>query len=384
MGSLSFGMIASAFSAGLLSFFSPCTFPLLPVYIGYFASDDLPEETPYRTRLISKLLKTLLFVAGICVVFVLLGFGAGAIGKALSSVYFTIACGIIVFIFGLQYAEIINIPFLMQEKRFDMSKAASKGIWWAFLLGVMFSFGWTPCVGPVLATVLGMTAQNGDVLQGGILLFIYALGLSIPFLVLSAGSATLIARIKGLTKYLPIIKKIGGVIIALMGLWMIFSSISAVAPDNSGNNESSPNNNNMALEEFILPAMNGDVVTLSDYRGKPVYIDFWTTWCPYCIVNIQEFNSFANRINAGDNYVVLSVVTPGYYREMSEEKLREWVAEQNLDFPMLLDYNVSITRHYGINTYPTGVYIAPDGQLAEIHVGYSSLSVIESKLEALK
>jgi cytochrome c biogenesis protein CcdA/peroxiredoxin len=383
MGSLSFGMIASAFSAGLLSFFSPCTFPLLPVYIGYFASDDLPEETPYRTRLISKLLKTLLFVAGICVVFVLLGFGAGAIGKALSSVYFTIACGIIVFIFGLQYAEIINIPFLMQEKRFDMSKAASKGIWWAFLLGVMFSFGWTPCVGPVLATVLGMTAQNGDVLQGGILLFIYALGLSIPFLVLSAGSATLIARIKGLTKYLPIIKKIGGVIIALMGLWMIFSSISAVAPDNSGNNESSPNNN-MALEEFILPAMNGDVVTLSDYRGKPVYIDFWTTWCPYCIVNIQEFNSFANRINAGDNYVVLSVVTPGYYREMSEEKLREWVAEQNLDFPMLLDYNVSITRHYGINTYPTGVYIAPDGQLAEIHVGYSSLSVIESKLEALK
>jgi cytochrome c biogenesis protein CcdA/peroxiredoxin len=383
MGSLSFGMIASAFSAGLLSFFSPCIFPLLPVYIGYFASDDLPEETPYRTRLISKLLKTLLFVAGICVVFVLLGFGAGAIGKALSSVYFTIACGIIVFIFGLQYAEIINIPFLMQEKRFDMSKAASKGIWWAFLLGVMFSFGWTPCVGPVLATVLGMTAQNGDVLQGGILLFIYALGLSIPFLVLSAGSATLIARIKGLTKYLPIIKKIGGVIIALMGLWMIFSSISAVAPDNSGNNESSPNNN-MALEEFILPAMNGDVVTLSDYRGKPVYIDFWTTWCPYCIVNIQEFNSFANRINAGDNYVVLSVVTPGYYREMSEEKLREWVAEQNLDFPMLLDYNVSITRHYGINTYPTGVYIAPDGQLAEIHVGYSSLSVIESKLEALK
>ncbi len=383
MGSLSFGMIASAFSAGLLSFFSPCIFPLLPVYIGYFASDDLPEETPYRTRLISKLLKTLLFVAGICVVFVLLGFGAGAIGKALSSVYFTIACGIIVFIFGLQYAEIINIPFLMQEKRFDMSKAASKGIWWAFLLGVMFSFGWTPCVGPVLATVLGMTAQNGDVLQGGILLFIYALGLSIPFLVLSAGSATLIARIKGLTKYLPIIKKIGGVIIALMGLWMIFSSISAVAPDNSGNNESSPNNN-MALEEFILPAMNGDVVTLSDYRGKPVYIDFWTTWCPYCIVNIQEFNSFANRINAGDNYVVLSVVTPGYYREMSEKKLREWVAERNLDFPMLLDYNVSLTRHYGINTYPTGVYIAPDGQLAEIHVGYSSLSVIESKLEALK
>ncbi len=383
MGSLSFGMIASAFSAGLLSFFSPCTFPLLPVYIGYFASDDLPEETPYRTRLISKLLKTLLFVAGICVVFVLLGFGAGAIGKALSSVYFTIACGIIVFIFGLQYAEIINIPFLMQEKRFDMSKAASKGIWWAFLLGVMFSFGWTPCVGPVLATVLGMTAQNGDVLQGGILLFIYALGLSIPFLVLSAGSATLIAKIKGLTKYLPIIKKIGGVIIALMGLWMIFSSISAVAPDNSGNNESSPDNN-VALEEFILPAMNGDVVTLSDYRGKPVYIDFWTTWCPNCIVNIQEFNSFANRVNAGDNYVVLSVVTPGYYREMSEEKLREWVAEQNLDFPMLLDYNVSITRHYGINTYPTGVYIAPDGQLAEIHVGYSSLSVIESKLEALK
>ncbi len=383
MGSLSFGMIASAFSAGLLSFFSPCTFPLLPVYIGYFASDDLPEETPYRTRLISKLLKTLLFVAGICVVFVLLGFGAGAIGKALSSVYFTIACGIIVFIFGLQYAEIINIPFLMQEKRFDMSKAASKGIWWAFLLGVMFSFGWTPCVGPVLATVLGMTAQNGDVLQGGILLFIYALGLSIPFLVLSAGSATLIAKIKGLTKYLPIIKKIGGVIIALMGLWMIFSSISAVAPDNSGNNESSPNNN-VALEEFILPAMNGDVVTLSDYRGKPVYIDFWTTWCPNCIADIQEFNSFANRVNAGEDYVVLSVVTPGYYREMSEKKLREWVAERNLDFPMLLDYNVSITRHYGINTYPTGVYIAPDGQLAEIHVGYSSLSVIESKLEALK
>ena len=207
--------IGAVYVAGLLSFFSPCIFPLLPVYIGMLSTSGK-----------KSIIKTVVFVIGLSTSFVLLGFGAGSIGSFLVSKTFRVISGVVVIIFGIIQMEILKIPFLERTKLVDIKGKENDSIWGAFLLGFTFSLGWTPCVGPILASILFISSGGGNPYYGVLMMFIYVLGLATPFVILSLSSKYVLAKVSAIKKHLGIMKKIGGLLIIIMGILLLTDKLS--------------------------------------------------------------------------------------------------------------------------------------------------------------
>lgn len=202
------------FLEGVITFISPCLLPMLPIYISYFTgrSDDRKGTLKHA----------LSFVLGFTVVFVILGAFAGTIGLALRehSTIVNLITGAIVIIFGLNFMGLINISFLNMTKKLDQD-ISGKSAFSTFLFGMVFSIGWTPCVGAFLGSALMMASGSGSSLEGILLLLAYSAGLGIPFLI----SALLIERLKEtfiqIKKHYALINKISGIFLILMGLLMM-------------------------------------------------------------------------------------------------------------------------------------------------------------------
>jgi cytochrome c-type biogenesis protein len=225
--------IGSVFLAGILSFFSPCILPLLPVYLAFLGGST--EGSQSTTIMLGKLRirplligKTIFFILGISTVFILLGFGAGALGSVINSSWFVVICGFIVVLFGIYQTGIIKLFFMEREKKMNIELSGKKGFAGAFILGFTFSFGWTPCIGPVLAAVLSISASEGSSAFGGWLMLIYTLGLAIPFLILSIFSDLVLQRLKRIYKYMGIIKVISGIILIVMGLLLMTNKLNSI------------------------------------------------------------------------------------------------------------------------------------------------------------
>lgn len=222
------------FGAGLLSFFAPCILPLIPVYVSYLSgsmvngtNQQQPDTNSVRLRS-TLVLRTFLFVLGLSLVFVLLGFGSGIIGNMISSPVFIAICGAIVVLFGIYQTGLIRLSWLERERKLSSDQAKRGGYVGAFLLGLTFSFGWTPCIGPVLAAILGIAAGEGSPLYGGFLMFLYTLGLAIPFLILSVFSEYVMKRIRRLYRYMGVIKITSGCILIVMGLLLMTDRLNSL------------------------------------------------------------------------------------------------------------------------------------------------------------
>ena len=225
--------MSTVFVAGIFSFFSPCLVPLLPVYISIFAGDqDNKSSEKYIVKLgvlninLIVIAKTLVFVAGISTSFIILGFGAGSLGTIINSKGFITLCGLIVIVLGIHQTGLIHFKSLDRERRVILK--SSNGILGIFLLGFSFSFGWTPCIGPILAAVLGISASGGQALYGVWLMIIYSLGLMIPFLIIAIFSDGLLRHVKKLNVHLEKIKIAGGIIIILMGILLMNNSLNVI------------------------------------------------------------------------------------------------------------------------------------------------------------
>ena len=214
-----------AFGAGLISFLSPCVLPLIPGYISYISGQSLQNILDSKKINIFPLV---LFCLGFSSVFIILGASASFLGQALlqNSEILRIIAGIVIIIFSLQLIGLINISYLNFEKRFDAKK--SKNIFFPYIIGLAFGFGWTPCIGPILGSILALASIEETLSRAILLLIFYSLGLAIPFVL----SGYLIQRFlllsKNFKKNINLISKSGGIILLVTGVLILTNQLQAV------------------------------------------------------------------------------------------------------------------------------------------------------------
>lgn len=224
--------ILVAFTAGVLSFFSPCVLPLIPSYISYVTGITFGELTqqvlPKRVRFLT-IAHSLLFIAGFTVVFVLLGASFTFLGGLLSQHqnFIKKIGGIIVILFGLNIAGIIKLGFLQREKKFGI-KAKPLGFLGSFLVGATFSLGWTPCVGPILSSILILSSTADNIGKGIALLLSYSLGLGIPFFVSGVLINNFLVYFQNIKRYLRIISILSGLFIVMIGIMILTDYFTAL------------------------------------------------------------------------------------------------------------------------------------------------------------
>lgn len=211
----------AALLAGVVSFLSPCVLPLVPPYLVYLAGTSLErlagaEEKPQVRR--DAALAALLFVAGFATVFIALGASASAFGSLLRSYShaFSIIAGLAIILMGLHFLGLTPIALLAREKRIQAAKPV--GLWGAYVMGLAFAFGWTPCIGPILAAILAVAASEATVARGAGLLAVYSAGLGIPFLVAALAVEPFAAFLVRFRRHLPKVEKTMGGLLVLTGV----------------------------------------------------------------------------------------------------------------------------------------------------------------------
>lgn len=210
----------AAFLAGLISFLSPCVLPLVPGYVSLISgasADDLQARRSDARR--KLLLNSLMFIMGFSIVFISLGAFATGIGRLTRAYYpiLTQIAGIVIIVFGLHLTGAFRISALYADKRMHQVKGGSTA-WGAFVIGFAFAFGWTPCIGPILATILAFAGSQETVLQGVLLLAVYSLGLAVPFLLTALGVGRFLSFYVRFRRHLRTVEVVSGVLLIAIGV----------------------------------------------------------------------------------------------------------------------------------------------------------------------
>ena len=215
-----------AFGAGFISFLSPCVLPLIPGYISYISGQNLEQIVEKKQKILAK---TIIFSLGFSLVFISFGATASYFGSFLINYSDTlrIIAGIIIIIFSLQIMGVLKLNILNKEKRF-YTKNYSNNLFFPFLVGTAFAFGWTPCIGPVLGSILTLAAVETSIAQGVILLSFYSLGLAVPFILSGYGITKFLSVSKNLKSKMRLISLIGGSILLITGILILTNVLQIV------------------------------------------------------------------------------------------------------------------------------------------------------------
>jgi len=218
--------IGAAILAGVISFLSPCVLPLVPPYLCFIGGTSLEElSRPGATAALQQrrtMLAALMFVAGFTTVFVMLGASASLLGQLLRA-HLTLLgqiAGLAIIVMGLHFLGLFRLGFLNREARYHAARKPA-GPLGAYAVGLAFAFGWTPCIGPVLAVILSLAASEQDVAKGAGLLAVYSLGLGIPFLLAAAGVGAFLGFLSGMRKHLLIVERVMGGLLVLTGIMFL-------------------------------------------------------------------------------------------------------------------------------------------------------------------
>lgn len=223
--------------AGLLSFFSPCILPMVPFYLSYMAGLSMQElrgeeggpalAPGAQTRLI---LSAIAFALGVTTIFVLLGLGATALGSAFAQwkEQLSWVAAAILFVFGLHFLGVIRIGFLYREARVE-AKTDPSNMLGAYVMGLAFGFGWTPCVGPALAAILFMASGTGDLVQGGMLLLVYGLAMTLPFVLAAVLARPFLAWVGRNRRLMGYVEKAMGLMLILFALLIVTNTVNVIA-----------------------------------------------------------------------------------------------------------------------------------------------------------
>jgi len=220
----------TAFGAGLLSFFSPCVLPLVPAYLANLAGSSA-IDTDDKRKVWPTLLHSIFFVLGFSILFILMGASAGLIGSAITEYAETlrIVSGIVIIIFGIFLIAAYKIPWLNYEKRMQVQGARNPGYLRSLLIGAAFSLGWTPCIGPILGSILFIASYTQETAKGALLLSAYSLGMGIPFLLIGLAWSYIVPFWKGITKHLGLISIISGILLIIVGILILSGQLTMLS-----------------------------------------------------------------------------------------------------------------------------------------------------------
>jgi cytochrome c-type biogenesis protein len=224
--------ILIAFSAGFLSFVSPCVLPLIPSYITYITGVSFKELTDAETRAKlrwSTTFHSLLFIAGFSTIFILMGASASYLGQLLVQYQYWImkGGGVLIIILGIQFTGVINLPFLQMERRFELRKKPL-GHLGSFFVGIVFAAGWTPCIGPILSTILLYASTSQRFTTGIVLLTVYSMGLGVPFFLSSLAFNSFLSTFGRIKKYMRLITIVSGFFLIGIGVLLLTDTFSEI------------------------------------------------------------------------------------------------------------------------------------------------------------
>ena len=382
----------AVFLQGLFSFFSPCVLPLLPVYFGYLSGGTAERDADGALRFARGrvMINTLFFVLGISAAFFLLGLGASAAGSALIKHQKAIMRigGILMILFGLYQSGLLGEwGFLAKERRlpFRFETMAASPVM-AFIFGFVFSFAWTPCVGPMLSSVLILAAAEPE--KGMVMILFYTLGFVIPFLLLGLFSETVLNLVKKHKGVMAFTVKAGGVLMIVLGLLLFTGKLDGVgtaAPQQSATQNTrqtddatqkdtqtqnaaqgeKKDQNAVAAIPFTLKDQYGKTHTLTDYKGKIIFLNFWATWCPPCRAEMPDIQKLYERSprEGTDAVIVLGVAAPKLGSEKDEAGIKAFMDKNGYTYPVLMDKGGKLFEAYGIRAIPTTYLIDRRGNV---------------------
>ncbi len=388
------------FIEGLLSFLSPCILPILPIYLSMLSNSSIENLKSGNFTKSSLFRNTLFFTLGISATFFILGSSL----NVLSSFFNTnknlimIIGGIIIVFMGLFYMDIIKSNILNKEKRFKI-KSKSMNTVTSFILGFTFSFGWTPCIGPILASVLIMSSSTDNASTSYLLIVVYTIGFILPFILVSLFYNRLVKSIDKIKNYMDKIKKIGGIVLIVSGLVMLANGvggkleISKIQNDNKNkaeNNQRITNNEEQVDEkikalDFTLYDQYGKEHKLSDYKGKTIFLNFWATWCPPCREEMPYIDELYKEYNKNnDDVVILGVASPNLGREGDQEHIEKFLEDEGYTFPVVFDDGGSLVYQYGISAFPSTLIIDKEGYINQYVPGAMNKETMKYIIESAK
>ena len=416
--------VLTVFVQGLLSFFSPCVLPLLPLYIGYLSGGTAvkKEDGRMQYKRSKVLLHTVFFVIGVSFAFFVLGLGVSAVGTFFKSnqAMFARVGGIIVILFGLYQLRVFGFSQTLERERrlpFRLDRFAMSPFT-ALLLGFTFSFAWTPCVGPALTSVLLMAASASTRMAGFVLIGVYTLGFVLPFLAVGFFTTTLLELFRKHQQVVRYTVKAGGVLMVLMGIFMFTGTMNSVTgylsrisdipgveqeensekdegagtegqEDNVAGKDSSEEESGaggaagevVPAVDFALTDQYGETHRLEDYKGKTIFLNFWATWCPPCKAEMPDIQEIYETYDTEgeDALVVLGVAAPSLGQEGTEEDIKAFLDENGYTYPVLMDTEGELFAAYGIYSYPTTFMIDREGNV----FGYVSGMLTKDMMESI-
>ncbi len=409
----------TVFVQGLLSFFSPCVLPLVPLYLGYLAGGlnmGTGEEKAGRKERMRLFFRVLCFTIGVSGAFFVLGLGASAAGSFLNEnrMLFARIGGVIVILFGLYQLGVFGSSRMLGSEHrlpLKLGKMTMSPVT-AFIMGFAFSFAWTPCVGPALTSVLLMAGSAESGAKGFLLIGVYTLGFILPFLAAGIFTAGLLVWFKKHMKAVRYTVKVGGVLMILMGLLMftgkmndITGYLSSVSQSQVGTDAGSsteddadePEEGNEDADsaqdeedsdqttrayEFELTDQFGNTHKLEDYKGKVIFLNFWATWCGPCRNEMPEIQKLYEEYAAqGDSaeVAIIGVAGPGMGGEGSKEEITAFMEENGYTYPVLMDETGEMFSYYGISAFPTTFMIDREGNV----YGYVSGQLTEDIMRSI-
>lgn len=368
---------------------------------------------------------TLFFVLGVSFAFFLLGFSFTAVGKFFHNyqTWFTRIGGIIVVLFGLYQLGLFGSSSLSKEHRFHFQPdSLAMNPLTALILGFTFSFAWTPCVGPALASVLLLAASASSSATGFLLIGVYTLGFVLPFLAVGLFTKALLDFFKKYRSAVKYTVKIGGVLMIFIGIMMFTGWMNGISAYLSGSpsisqdvgqeaepspappaeqaekNEASdstdteaenpadpadsPEAETVPAPDFTLEDQYGNVHTMADYKGKTIFLNFWATWCPPCRAEMPEIQEIYEEYGENQSdVIILGVASPNTGREGNVESITAFLEENNYTYPVVMDDGGSLAYYYGISAYPTTFMIDSSGNVYGYVTGQITKDIMQSIIE---